>query len=68
MIAHTEHGDVHEVTVEPPSEEEIQESTDIVNDIAKQTGGTRPAGQLPDVIPSGGDPADAPPLPTGAGD
>jgi hypothetical protein len=70
VIAHTEHGDVHQVTVEPPSDEQIQESTDIVNDIASQTGQdyTDQQAQLPDVIPVGGDPADAPPLPTGAGD
>jgi hypothetical protein len=70
VIAHTDHGDVHQVTVEPPSDEQIQESTDIVNDIANQTGQdyTDQQAQLPDVIPVGGDPADAPPLPTGAGD
>jgi hypothetical protein len=70
VVAQTEHGTVHQVTTEPPSEEEIQESTDIVNESANLTGEdyTDAQAELPDVIPVGGDPEDAPPLPTGAGD
>jgi hypothetical protein len=70
VVAHTSHGDVHEVTAEGPTDEQIQEGTDIVNGIASQTGSDYTDGQedLPDVIPVGGDPDDAPPLPTGAGD
>ena len=70
VVAQTEHGTVHQVTTEPPSEEEIEESTDIVNESANLTGEdyTDAQAELPDVIPVGGDPEDAPPLPTGAGD
>jgi uncharacterized protein YegP (UPF0339 family) len=71
VIAHTSHGDVHAVAgAPPPTEQDIQESTAIVNQIANQEGAdyTDQQQQLPDVIPVGGDPNDAPPLPTGNGD
>ncbi|MDX6583242.1 MAG: hypothetical protein QOI10_2426 [Solirubrobacterales bacterium] len=71
VIAHSSHGDVHQVAgAPPPTDQEIQQSTDIVNQIANQQGEdyTDSQQQLPDVIPVGGDPNNAPPLPTGAGD
>ena len=70
VVAETSHGTVHEVTAEPPSEEQVQRDTEIVNDIANQTGQDyiEQQQQLPDVVVVGGDPADAPPLPTGVGD
>lgn len=70
VVAKTEHGTVHEVTAEAPSEEQVAHDTEIVNDIANQTGDdyTDAQQQLPDVTVVGGNPEDAPPLPTGAGD
>jgi hypothetical protein len=71
VIAHSSHGDVHQVAgAPPPTDEQIQQGTQIVNDIANQQGSdyTDSQQQLPDVIPIGGDPNNAPPLPTGAGD
>jgi SPOR domain len=71
VIAHTSHGDVHQVAgAPPPTQAEIDHSTQIVNQIANQQGEDYTQGQqqLPDVIPVGGDPGNAPPLPTGAGD
>ena len=70
VVAKTSHGTVHEVTAAPPSEEQVAHDTAIVNDIANQTGEdyTDLQQSLPDVTVVGGDPEDAPPLPTGAGD
>ena len=70
VVAKTSHGAVHEVTAEPPSEEQVPHDTEIVNEIANQTGEdyTDMQQTLPDVTVVGGDPEDAPPLPTGAGD
>ncbi len=70
VVAQTSHGTVHQVTTEPPSDEQVAHDTAIVNDIANQTGDdyTDAQQQLPDVTVVGGDPDDAPPLPTGVGD
>jgi hypothetical protein len=70
VVAETKHGTVHEVTAEPPSDEQVAHDTAIVNDIANQTGEdySDTQQQLPDVVVVGGDPEDAPPLPTGVGD
>ena len=58
------------MTTEPPSEEQVEHDTAIVNEIANKTGKDYIETQqsLPDVVVVGGDPEDAPPLPTGAGD
>jgi len=70
VVAKTSHGTVHEVTAAPPSEEQVAHDTQIVNNIANQTGEdyTDLQQSLPDVTVVGGNPEDAPPLPTGAGD
>ena len=61
VVAKTSHGTVHEVTAAPPSEEQVAHDTAIVNYTDLQQ-------SLPDVTVVGGNPEDAPPLPTGAGD
>jgi hypothetical protein len=70
VVAQTQHGEVHQVSGLKPTDEEIQQSTETVNHIAQQTGAdyTDQQQELPDIIPVGGDPDNAPPLPTGAGD
>jgi SPOR domain len=70
VVAQTQHGDVHQVSGLAPSDEQVQQDTETVNHIADQTGAdyTNQQQQLPDVISIGGNPDDAPPLPTGAGD
>ncbi len=70
VVAQTEHGTLHEVTNYKPPPEKVKEDTELVNQIANDTGEDYLQHQedLPDVITVGGDPEDAPPLPTGAGD
>ena len=70
VVAQTSHGTVHQVTGMKPTDEQVQEDTQIVQQIANQTGQNYTDSQqsLPDVTVVGGDPGDAPPLPTGAGD
>lgn len=70
VLAETDHGTLHEVTNYVPPPEKIESDTQLVNEIASDTGEDYldSQEQLPDVIVVGGDPEDAPPLPTGAGD
>ena len=70
VVAKTKYGTVHNVSTYNPSEKEIQKSTNIVNDIANDTGQSyiKKQQQLPDIIPIGGNPSSAPPLPIGGGD
>jgi hypothetical protein len=70
VVAQTQHGEVHQVTGLKPSDQQIAQDTQTVNNIANQTGSdyTNQQEQLPDVTSIGGNPDDAPPLPTGAGD
>ena len=70
VVAETSHGTVHQVSTAPPSKEQVEHDTAIVNDIGNQTGEdyTDLQQSLPDVTVVGGNPEDAPPLPTGAGD
>jgi hypothetical protein len=70
VVAQTSHGEIHQVTGLKPSDEQVQEDTETVQQIANQTGTdyTDQQEQLGDVTSVGGDPSDAPPLPTGAGD
>jgi hypothetical protein len=70
VVAHTSHGEIHQVAGLNPSEQQIQKGTQIVNRIAHQTGRSYIQQQrnLPDIIPIGGDGSNPPPLPTGNGD
>jgi hypothetical protein len=70
VVAHTSHGDIHQVAGLNPSQAQIQQGTQTVNRIAHQTGRSYIQQQrnLPDVIPIGGDSGSPPPLPTGNGD
>ncbi len=70
VVGKTRYGKVHDVTTYKPTQKEIQKSTQIVNDIANETGQSyiNKQKQLPDIIPVGGDPSNAPSLPTGGGD
>jgi hypothetical protein len=70
VVAQTSHGTLHEVSTAPPSDEKVKQDTNTVNQIANQTGKdyTDTQESLPDVTVVGGDPNDAPPLPTGGGD
>jgi hypothetical protein len=67
--AKTSNGVVHEVTNYKPTKKKIEESTKLVEENPEQVGSTYIEAQqnLPDVIPVGGDPNEAPPLPTGKG-
>jgi hypothetical protein len=66
VVAHTENGDVHEVTNLEVSKEKEEEDTQIVAENPEQTGENYIKAQqnLPDVIVVGGDPGSAP-TPTG---
>jgi hypothetical protein len=70
VVAHTEHGDLHQVTNFDPPADVVAEDTALVRDLATETGAdyTDQQQSLPDIIVVGGDPEDAPPLPTGGGD
>jgi hypothetical protein len=68
--AKTKNGTVHQVTGYKPSEKKIKETTKLVEENVDQTGAGYIESQqnLPDVIPVGGDPDEAPPAPTGKGE
>jgi hypothetical protein len=68
--AKTENGTVHQVTGYNPSKKTIEKSTKMVEENVDQTGSGYIESQqhLPDVIPVGGNPDEAPPLPTGKGE
>jgi hypothetical protein len=70
VVAHTSHGDIHQVAGLNPSQKQIQQGTQKVNQIAHQTGKSYIQQQrsLPDVVSIGGDGSSPPPLPTGNGD
>jgi hypothetical protein len=67
VVAHTANGDVHEITGYKPSKAEEEASTKLVEENPEQTGSNYIKAQqnLPDVIPVGGNPNEAPSLPTG---
>lgn len=69
VVAKTSNGTVHEVTGFKPSKKQIEEDTKIVEANPEQSGENYIKAQqnLPDVIPVGGDPSEAPPVPTGKG-
>lgn len=68
VVAHTEYGDVHQITNYKPPPEKVKEDTKQVEEIAREGGADYIKTQktLPDVIVVGGDPDSAPPLPSGA--
>ena len=68
--AKTANGTVHQVTGYKPSKKKIEETTKLVEENVNQTGAGYIEAQqnLPDVIPVGGNPDDAPPVPTGKGE
>jgi hypothetical protein len=68
--AKTKNGTVHQVTGYNPSKKTIETSTKMVEENVDQTGSSYIESQqhLPDVIPVGGNPDEAPPLPTGKGE
>lgn len=70
VLAKTDHGTVHEVTNYHAPPAKVKSDTNLVNTIANDTGQDYLKHQqdLPDVVVVGGDPNNAPPLPTGAGD
>ena len=70
VVAQTSHGTVHQVTAVKPTEEQVQEDTQTVNQIANQTGQdyTDSSRSAPGRDRRRRGPRDAPPLPTGAGD
>jgi hypothetical protein len=69
VAAKTKNGAVHEITGYVPSKKTEEEATRLVENNVEQTGGNYVKAQqnLPDVIPVGGDPSEAPPPPTGKG-
>jgi hypothetical protein len=68
VVAQTDNGAVHQITGFEPTKEKTEEDTKIVESNVKQSGSTYIKAQqnLPDVIVVGGNPDDAPALPTGA--
>jgi hypothetical protein len=68
VVANTAHGVVHEVTNYKPTQQKVEEDTKQVEEIATEGGADyiKTQKNLPDVITVGGDPASAPPLPSGA--
>jgi hypothetical protein len=69
VVAKTEYGTVHQVTGYKPSKQVEEEGKDLVEDNVEQTGANYIEAQtnLPDVTVVGGDPSEAPGLPTGTG-
>ena len=69
VVAKTSNGTVHQVTGFKPSKKQVEETTQIVAENPEQSGENYIKAQqnLPDVIPVGGDPSEAPPVPTGKG-
>jgi hypothetical protein len=68
VVAHTENGDVHQITGYKASKQKTEEDTHLVEGNVKQVGDNYVKAQqnLPDVIVVGGDPGSAPALPTGS--
>jgi hypothetical protein len=68
VIAETKNGAVHQITGFEPTRQKTEEDTRIVESNVKQSGATYIEAQqnLPDVIVVGGDPDEAPALPTGS--
>jgi hypothetical protein len=68
VVAQTDNGAVHQITGFKPTKEKTEEDTKIVESNVKQSGSTYIKAQqnLPDVIVVGGDPDNAPALPSGA--
>jgi hypothetical protein len=69
VVAHTSNGTVHEVTGFKPTQQKTEEDTAIVAENPEQSGENYIKAQqnLPDVTVVGGDPSEAPPVPTGKG-
>jgi len=69
VVADTEYGTVHQVTGYKPSQEVEEEGKHLVENNVEQTGSNYIQAQtnLPDVTVVGGDPSEAPGLPTGTG-
>ena len=69
VVAHTSNGTVHEVTGFKPTKQKTEEDTSLVEANPEQAGENyiRAQQNLPDVTVVGGDPGEAPALPTGEG-
>jgi hypothetical protein len=69
VVAHTSNGIVHEVTGFKPTKQKTEEDTAIVAENPEQSGENYIKAQqnLPDVTVVGGNPSEAPPVPTGKG-
>jgi hypothetical protein len=69
VVAKTKNGAVHQITNFKPTKKKTEEDTKLVEGNVKQTGSTYIEAQqnLPDVVVVGGNPNEAPPLPTGKG-
>jgi hypothetical protein len=68
VVAHTKYGDVHQITNYKAPPAKVKEDTKIVEEIAQEGGAgyIKTQKKLPDVITVGGNPENAPPLPSGA--
>jgi hypothetical protein len=66
VVAHTSNGTIHQVTGYTPTKQQIEKDTHLVEENPAQTGANYIKAQqnLPDVIPVGGDPNEAPATPT----
>lgn len=69
VVAHTDNGTVHQVTGFVPTKQKTEEDTKLVEANPEQSGENYIKAQqnLPDVTVVGGDPSEAPPVPTGKG-
>ncbi len=69
VVAQTSNGTVHQVTGFKPTKQKTEEDTAIVAENPEQSGENYIKAQqnLPDVTVVGGDPSEAPPVPTGKG-
>lgn len=69
VVAKTSNGTVHEVTGFKPTQQKTEEDTKLVEANPEQSGENYIKAQqnLPDVTVVGGDPSEAPPVPTGKG-
>jgi hypothetical protein len=67
VVAQTSNGTVHEVTGFKPTKQKTEEDTKLVEENPEQAGESYIKAQqnLPDVTVVGGDPSEAPPVPTG---
>jgi hypothetical protein len=68
-VAETSNGTVHQVTGFKPTQQKTEEDTKLVEANPEQSGENYIKAQqnLPDVTVVGGDPSEAPPVPTGKG-